>query len=177
MAISKSQARDFTTYARNPETWLLCARRHLAVAELLFKRVAELRMQQDHSIDEFSGCHYAGYLHAGLAVENAAKAGLISNDPSIVLPGGLDREKLGKRMGHGLLGLVESVLEGLSEIERRLLTKLEEHVVWAGKYTVPMKADVLYDDAALNTMRSSPLNEWKILQSLIARLHAKAMYK
>lgn len=167
MTLTKQQMRDFAKYARSPETWLSSARRHLAVAKVLMDRTAALRFSSD-KIDEFSGCFYAWYLHAGLAVENAVKAVLIVKDPNIVkLNGSLDIKKFGKKQ-HSIRELVRSVLSELSESEEQLLMKLEEHVVWAGKYTVPIRADVLYNQSLMNVARtSSVLDELALVESIV----------
>jgi hypothetical protein len=168
---TKPELADFSAYARNPDTWLLGARRQLAVAELLFDRVGELRSQASKFFEEFSGCHYASFMHAGFAVENAVKAVLIARDPTIVLPNGaLDAKKLGPKGGHGLRALVTSVLPDLTKEDQDLLLKLEEHVIWAGRYTVPMKAAVLYDDNVMNVLRQSPADERSRLRALVTRL-------
>jgi hypothetical protein len=175
MALNEYQTDDFNAYARNPETWLLAARRHLAVAEVLMDRVAALTLKQSRPFEEFSGCFYAAFFHAGVAVENATKAVLVSRDPSIVSNGSLDRRKLGGKGGHGSLALVCSVLNDLSDSERRLLVKLQEYVVWAGKYTVPMSGKFLYDQEIVDIMRFSPADERETLRSLIMRLFAQVV--
>lgn len=165
------QKADFTAYAQNPATWILGAHRQLAVAELLFDRVDALRSLSSRPFEEFSGCYYASYMHAGFAVENAVKAVLIARDPTIVLTdGALDGKKLGSRGGHGLRALVSAVLSDLSKEDTDLLSKLEEHVVWAGRYTVPMKAAVLYDNTVMDVLRSSSTSERPRIRTLIARL-------
>src|SRR5262245_32656446 len=125
--------RDFAEYASNPETWLQGARRHLAVAKVLMDRATALRFSPENLFDEFSGCFYSWHLHAGLAVENAVKAVLISKDPSLVLEGKLDIKKLEKlcgKRGHGLLVPIRRELGELPENECHLLEKLEQYVVW-----------------------------------------------
>jgi len=174
MELTRAQIDDFAIYARRSETWLAGSRRHLAVFEVLSDRLAILNMTAGRSQDEFSGCHYSAYLHAGLAVENAVKAVMISEDPTIVQDGRLDRKKLGKRSGHGFVDIAEQILGELSKEERHILCNLEEHVVWAGKYTVPMQADVLYDQDALQRLRSSPMNEREIIRGLVSRLQVRA---
>ena len=93
MAITTAQSQDFSTYARNPDTWILAARRSLAVTELLMDHLDSLRTATERDFYQFSGCYYASYFHAGLAIENAAKAVLISKDPSIVENGSLNVKK------------------------------------------------------------------------------------
>lgn len=177
MSITPAQAQDFERYARNPEIWVLAARRNLAVARLLVKRSRELRLQElrlptKPDFFESSGCYYAGYFHAGVALENAAKAVIISRDPTIVSKGTLNVKKFGCRSGHALLELTESILGTLTTKEHRFVMKLEEFV-WAGRYTVPMKADVLYDDERMNIVRLATQDELDILQSLVDRMVSK----
>jgi hypothetical protein len=170
MPLTEAQAADFAVYARRPATWLEGSRRHLAVYEVLSDRLESLNMQSGRSQDEFSGCFYAAYLHAGLAVENAVKAFLVVKDPTIIEGGRIDRKKLGDRSGHSFVELTERILGSLSQTERDVLFKLEEHVVWAGKYTVPMKAEILYDQQQMNVLRNAPMNERELIRGLVARL-------
>src|SRR5882762_5644393 len=171
MAITSAQIDDFNAYGRNPETWALAARRSLAVAKVLMGRAEQLRLTADQNFFEFSGCYYAGYFHAGVAVENAAKALLISRDPTIVSKGAVDIKKFGGRTGHELLDLTQSAAIALSDAERRLVEKLEEFV-WLVRYTVPRKADVLYDEKKMSNVRLSTSDEWDILHSLVDRIIA-----
>lgn len=171
MVITDTQAADYAAYARNPATCTLGARRQFAVAKLLFDRVDTLRPHGSKFFEEFSGCHYAFFMHAGFAVENAVKAVLISKDPTIVLANGtLDKKKLGPKGGHGLSELVTSVLEDLTKEDLDVLLKLEEHFIWAGRYTVPMNAAVLYDDTVMNVLRLSPDDGRARLNTLVDRL-------
>jgi len=172
MPITDTQSDDFDRYARNPETWVLAARRSLAVARLLMNRSAQLRVSANRDFFEYSGCYYAGYFHAGVAIENAAKAVHISHDPTIVSKGKLDVKKFGNRSGHALIEPVQSILGSITEDERRVVTKLEEFV-WAGRYTVPTKADVLYDEKRMDNLRLSTPDELNILQSLVDRIVSK----
>lgn len=173
MPLTKSQAKDFTAYAGDPNTWVLAARRNLAVAEVLFARVEALSAVHDRPFHEFSGCFYASYFHAGVAIENAAKAVLIRRDPSIVSGGFLDKSKFGKT-SHALVELFHLANESLTDQERRLVVKLEQHVVWAGKYTIPLKPDVLYDNALMDTLRLSDPDEVGSIKRLVERLLAAA---
>ncbi len=169
MALTDTQVDDYAKYARNPDTWVLAARRSLAVARLLRLRANELARFSEREFFEFSGCHYAAYFHAAMAVENALKAVLISRDPSIVDNGVLNLKKFGGKSAHALLDLGLTVLTSLSDEEQRLLTKLEEYV-WAGRYTVPTRGDVLYDHDRMNNMRTSTAAEPDMLTSLIDRI-------
>ena len=170
MPLTEAQTADFAIYARRPATWLEGSRRHLAVYEVLSNQFDRLNMQPGRSQDEFSGCFYAAYLHAGLAVENAVTAFLVVEDPTIIKDGRIDRKKFGDRGGHRFAKLAERILGSLSQTQREVLLKLEEYVVWAGKYTVPMNAEMLYGQARMSVLRSAPMNERELILDLVARL-------
>lgn len=165
MKVTEAESADFVKYASNPDTWVLAARRNLAVAKLLIKRARELQLMTDYDFFEFSGCFYAGYFHAALALENAVKAVRISRDPTIVSKDGLDRKF---RTGHALLDPLKSVLGALSEEESSFVEKLEQFV-WMGRYTVPTTPGPLYDRAKNNNARISSPKEPELLQSLFER--------
>jgi hypothetical protein len=72
----------------------------------------------------------------GFAFENLAKAVLITRDHSIVSSTQLGKWPTG-RGGHGFVKLIRSILGKLSPDEENLLLRLEEYVVWAGRYPIP----------------------------------------
>lgn len=169
MTLSLDQEESFNRYARNPETWVLAARRNLAVAKLLFRHLEDSFSINSIISHEIAGCHYASYFHAAMSIENATKAVLISNDPSIVSNGSLERKKFGGRSGHALVNPVETILGELTDKEKRFLIKLEEFI-WAGRYTVPSKAEILYDKDKMNILRLSSFEEKEILDTLFEHL-------
>ena len=177
MSPSSRQLGDFDEFARRPATWLGSSKGHLAVYEVLTDHVERLRMQVNKPRLEFSGCWTAAYLHAGLAIENAVKASQIRSNPDMVRDGRVNRKGLGRRSGHEIVGPCALLLGSLSDSERRVLRKLEEFVVWAGKYNVPMRAEVFYDEDSMNTLRNTPMNERELIRSLVSRLHQLAVAK
>jgi hypothetical protein len=175
MPITATQAADFAIYARRPETWAIAARRQLAVSRHLFAHEASLRSAPHSAFEERSGSHYAAYLHAGFAVENAAKAALVARDPAVITDRGtIDKTKLGSNGGHGLRSIAQSVLTSLSHDEQTLLDKLQEYVVWAGRYTIPMNAEVLFDEERMDTLRVAPQDEQDRIGQLVTRLLVQA---
>ena len=178
MPVTAAQTADFAIYARRPETWAIAARRQLAVAKHLFAHEAFLRSALHSAFEERSGSYYAAYLHAGFAVENAAKAALVVRDPTVITDRGtIDRAKLGSNGGHGLCGIAQSVLSSLSRDEQTLLDKLQEYVVWAGRYTIPMNAEVLFDEERMDTLRVAPHGEQDRIGQLVNRLLVQAGIK
>lgn len=107
--------------------------------------------------------------HAATAVENAAKAVLVARDPTIIENGTVNVKKFGNKSGHALIDPVRSILGELSGKEKRYLTKLQEFV-WLGRYAIPMRADVLYDEEKMDVIRLTTPDEMDILHSLVERL-------
>lgn len=104
----------------------------------------------------------------GFAFENLAKAVLITRDHSIV-----GDAKLGKwptdRGGHGFAKLIRSILCQLSPDEENLLLRLEEYVVWAGRYPIPKS---LHDYKAAEEGRRFTLagSDVKLVEDMFSRL-------
>jgi hypothetical protein len=157
---------DFVKYASNPTTWLFEASRHFSVWKVLSMHAEKLLLEGNYPVEEYSGCRKAALFHAGIAIENALKANLVRQESDIISGGTVDKSKFGNKSGHGLLELAKRVLPELSESEQRLLRKLEEHVMWAGKYSVPLKADRLYDRQVKSDLRLSLYGDNQILQEL-----------
>jgi hypothetical protein len=76
-------------------------------------RVGGFSGRFDLPFEEMAGSHYAAYLLAGHAVENAAKAALVARDPT----------DLGSHGGHGLLGLAEVVAREPNKRAARATTR------------------------------------------------------
>jgi hypothetical protein len=157
---------DFVKYASNPTTWLFEASCHISVWKVLSMHAEKLLMDGSYQVEEYSGCRKAALFHAGIAIENALKANLIRREVNIISGGVVDKSKFGNKSGHGLLELAKRVLPKLTEAEQRLLRKLEEHVMWAGKYSVPLKAERLYDREVKSSLRLTHYGESKVLQEL-----------
>ena len=161
---------DFTKYASNPATWLYAASCHISVWKVLSLHVAELLSEGNYKLEEYAGCRNAAMFHAGIAIENALKANIIRQEKSIISGGRVNKTKFGNKSGHGLLELANSVLPEISESEQRLLRKLAEYVMWAGKYSVPLKAETLYDRDVKTLLRLTYFSESEVLQSLYNRI-------
>ena len=169
MPITAAQSADFEVYARNPDTWAFAAKRSLAVARVLDSRVQVLRAHPTRDVLEFSGCLFSAMLHAALAAENAVKGVYVKQDPAIVSNGRLNLTPVFNRSGHALLQPIVAVLGQLTESERRLVVKLEESG-WAGRFVVPVHADLLYDEEKMQIMRTSLPEDFSMIESLVDRL-------
>ena len=161
---------DFSKYASNPDTWLFAASCHISVWKVLSEHVARLLSEGNYKLEEYSGCREAAMFHAGIAIENALKANIIRQEKSIISGGRVNKMKFGNKSGHGLLELAKSALPEISESEERVIRKLEEYVMWAGKYSVPLKAETLYDRNVKTLLRLTYYSDSEVLETLYNRI-------
>jgi len=93
----------------------------------------------------------------GFAMENILKAIIVSQDPNAYKNKALRQKKLPADLdGHGLLELAASINFELDAEEKSVLGRLEDHLVWAGRYPVPTKPSS-YDHAFAIPSRTSSL--------------------
>jgi hypothetical protein len=93
------------------------------------------------------------FLLVGFAIENYAKAISVIRDPDVVSKGKLVRLK-----SHSLLGLLSGIGFRLSPEEDELVERLEEFVLWAGRYPIPTKVQTI----APRRRRHPQLGDWLI---------------
>jgi len=125
------------------------------------------RKPQRESQQRMFGFFHGYVILIGLAIENALKGLRISEDPSLVTP-----EKVGKgilgRGGHGIReGLRRYVSLDAEEIDA--VTRLEEFLVWAAKYPVPITVGTL-ENAETKVLRSHISTDPETLNRVLARL-------
>ncbi|MBI5021419.1 MAG: hypothetical protein HZB59_08290 [Ignavibacteriales bacterium] len=91
-------------------------------------------------------------LLVGYAIENYAKAISVIHHPRVTENGKLKRLKR-----HDLLGLISEINFSLSSDEKELLERLEQFVLWAGRYPIPTDAKTVSP-----TKRRMATNDWLI---------------
>lgn len=126
----------FGDVARKPEIWLDESRYQIVVADALFDLFD--RKFFNGTIEERNGYYKAAMFHAGLAIENAAKAVLVKRDPNLIQNKRIYFKNLCGKNGHDILKGTQSALGILSPEQERLLRKLKQFVIWFGKYTLPL---------------------------------------
>jgi excisionase family DNA binding protein len=115
------------------------------------------------------------YVHSfmlltGLAFENLIKGIFIARNPKLV-----DRKKLDAKLwlavrkGHGISTLANQVTS-LNPAELNLLTRLEESVIWAGRYPIPMNSTQYFQTMKSKTLDS--IADSELINSLFERLSA-----
>jgi len=126
----------FDLQSTDPQAWYELARILRIAAGPVQHRLFEIHTmpQTREGIRlEKLACVKVVMLLTGLAFENLLKAIALSRHQSIK-----DLNKR-KRGGHGLVAITDSLTIDLAPAEREFLRRLEEYVVWAGRYPVPLE--------------------------------------
>jgi len=118
-------------------------------------------------------------LLTGLAFENLIKGIFIARNPKLVDRKKLDAKQwLAVRKGHGISTLTNQVTS-LNPAELNLLTRLEEYLIWAGRYPIPMNSTQYFQTMMSNKLSADPqeLREFntkdpELINSLFERLSA-----
>jgi hypothetical protein len=141
----KNRRRVNHTYllrARTPMVWFEQAQGQRIVARLVLNRLLELMKAQhergDRNRVEQLACMQTYMLLQGLAFENTAKGILVSRKSSVVT-----EEKLSPPpdVHQQLSAVISQLLGRTSAAENKLLARVQEYLVWAGKYPVHKVAE------------------------------------
>jgi hypothetical protein len=139
-----SQRADFEIAAREPSLWLGHARRLLRAADAVHQEFAHVYAdpyaQRDAPDDDLFLCG-PYLLLAGMAIENMLKAVLLQRRPELVRDGQLTKAGFGGGGGHNLSAMAREFSPALADRYADLLARLQAHVVWGGRYPVPLKAE------------------------------------
>jgi len=132
------------TTNRSAPAWLEKGRKILLAAEILNTELLQLCNKYTNSFPDdveskFMGLMDSLMLLLGLSIENAIKGFIIANKPDFEKPSELDKYKFNSLGGHGIKQMVEFNIGPLDPIEIDLLNRLQESVIWAGKYNAPKK--------------------------------------
>ena len=66
--------------------------------------------------------------------------------------------------------MAQAVAPSLSNQDVSLLQKLQDFVVWAGRYTVPMSAEALFDEQRMDRLRLAEAGERERIAALVSQL-------
>ena len=111
-------------------------------------------------------------LLTGLAFENLIKGIFIARNPKIVDRKMLDAQLWSAvRKGHGISILASQVIS-LDPAELDLLTRLEEAIIWAGRYPIPINSTQYFQTRMSNKVSLNPAVDSELINSLFERLSA-----
>lgn len=175
--MDKQKSREeYRLRAAEAAQWEEIAEGHLYSAKVLNDRLSELMSNPFVSRRVRTNALVSSTMFfLGLAVENMYKAIHAARNPELASEERLDTSSWKKDgsggHGHFLVGPVGSFLD-LNQKEKDLLKRLEVHVIWAGKYHVPLTSDV-YHASRLEGKRSfAPRRDFEIATNLLRRLRS-----
>lgn len=105
----------------------------------------------------------------GLSLENAIKGVYIALNPKVVTSDGVDKTSWGGDGGHGIRELAHSVT-AVSAAENELLNRLQEHIVWAGRYPIPNKSSRYHGSQHPINLQTFKDSDFLLAKSLLDRL-------
>jgi hypothetical protein len=143
-----------STYRSGP-TWLDKGKKILLAAEILNTELLQLCCKYRNSIPNdiepmFMGLMDSLMLLLGLSIENAIKGFIVSIKPDFENFSELDKYKLNSLGGHDIIEMVKVNIGPLDPIEINLLERLQESLIWAGKYNSPKRPSKNY--ATINSI-------------------------
>ena len=140
----------FENSANSPMSWLVCAEGLKRSFDLLFNDIESIHNERRH---EFINTQRVALMLIGAAIENVLK-GIYANNNKLT-----DGNGKFLRKTHTLMHLVDINGLQLSDEEMRLLEKLYNFIVWAGKYPIP----VMYSDMMPRYLDESSKDSFSVL--------------
>ncbi len=158
--------RNFVTGARSPLLWSVKAYELKRAADILFEVAEEAHKKiVEDSMEEYRMARESGeksqsrtlkaaetellhkqnflsisFMLSGLAMENAAKAVLVTRNPNYVDENG--QLAKGKLISHKLVPLVLECGLQLTDKEKEILESLSKNVLWSGRYPIPKEVQI-----------------------------------
>jgi hypothetical protein len=154
MKYMKGRATDkyFQKIGQNPLSWLGTAKRMKLSADVLLEhaiRQSNVSPENPNIVDRIA--HLEAYMVlTGFAFENLLKGIDVAKDPNVVDADKLNVPQWGAGKGHGI-STFAGRLANLSADEIDLFKRLEEYVIWVGRYPIPKSANT-FSYAAGNTL-------------------------
>ena len=115
-------------------------------------------------------CIRSFMLLTGLAFENLIKGIFVARYPNLVSKQKMDTALWSAiRKGHGISTLAKQVTI-LQSAELDVLVRLEEYIVWAGRYPIPMNSNQYFQSEAPRNLRTFKSTDPALVNGLFERL-------
>lgn len=135
----------FHSTFRDAYSWVDRAEKHLIVSEIIHNELFIVLENHPDIPDEITQKVMAlleSYLLlCGLAFENLVKGLIISIKPDFNDKKELNAYKWNTKGGHGIKEMFDYNFQSLDETEKELIERLEEFLIWAGKYEIPLESN------------------------------------
>jgi hypothetical protein len=132
------------TTTRSAPAWIEKGQKLLLAAETLNEELLRLCSTYmptfpDEVEPKFMGLMDSLMLLLGLSIENAIKGLIIANKPDFENLSDLEKYKYNSLGGHGIIDMIRLNIDPLDPIEIDLIERLQESIIWSGKYNAPKK--------------------------------------
>jgi hypothetical protein len=132
----------FESSFRSAPDWIEKGKRILLSAGIINKELLEICQNYapsppDELQPKFMGLMDALMLLLGISLENSIKGFIISNKPDYKDIVELNQFKFNAFGGHGIYEMISSNFNNLTKGETDLLGRIEQSLIWAGKYNSP----------------------------------------
>lgn len=118
---------------------------------------------------ETNGLVDSTLLLLGLAFENLIKGVYIAQEPGRVDKTRLDRSLWQADSGHGISEFAKSLTQ-IDTDEEDLLQRLQESIVWAGRFPIPTKSSRFHTSRSPVNKRSLSTRDFEVAEGLFAKL-------
>jgi len=176
---------QFDSFFRSASAWIEKGKGLLIAAGIINKELLSVSKKYSQSIPEeliikFSGLIDSLQLLLGFAIENAIKGNIIANKPDFKDISELNEFMFNDLGGHGIINMVKSNIGSINSAEYDLLTRLQESIIWAGRYNSP-KILKTKKNKKLNNIKSTHPefneNDFKICLQLFDKIEKSTMDK
>jgi hypothetical protein len=170
--MQKDEAEElFEIVCKDAQTWLAQANQLKMSADVIEVELRDkmARFQFEHGLNEQLLAYLKSFmLLTGMAIENLIKGILVGRDSSLV-----NRELINKKLlpkgGHGISEGAKRVIS-VSNSEHDLLRRLEEYLIWAGRYPMPLKSEVFLKSQTPENLRSFSWADFELIDKFFDRL-------
>lgn len=160
----------FEGVSKDPRIWLGQARQLIISADVIreeLKNILPFVRVEPEVAQDFLGFMKAFMLLTGMAFENLIKGILIGRDPSLV-----NRQTISNRIlprgGHGISDGANRICQ-LTYFDRDLLARLEEYLVWAGRYPMPLRTEVFRRSEEPESLRVFQERDFELSEKLFRK--------
>ena len=111
----------------------------------------------------------------GLAFENLIKGVYVARHPALVDRTRLDRSLWQSDSGHGILDFAKTLIK-LEPDEEELLDRLQEYIVWAGRFPIPTKSSRYHQNLSPVNKHYFNTADFVIADRLFAKFEDELMH-
>src|ERR1041384_5928619 len=163
--------------ANEPLIWLEKAQGLRYCARILKEKLLEMVNDTSPASRriETLGVVSSTLLLLGLAFENLIKGVYVARHPTLVDRTRLDRSLWQSDSGHGILDFAKAMTK-LEPDEEELLDRLQEYIVWAGRFPIPTNSGRYHQNLSPVNRHHFGTADFVIADRLFAKFENQLMY-